>query len=70
MQSFGIRSLVLADETRILAIALAIFGAVLLSLGAQFQNDAIAKQQGGPVKRGGLGVKQLLKLLAIPKWLV
>jgi len=60
----------MADETRILAITLAVIGAVLLSLGAQFQNDAIAKQQGGPVKRGGLGVRQLLRLLAIPKWLV
>lgn len=60
----------LVDETRILAIVLAITGAVFLSIGAQFQNDAVAGAQGGPIKKGGLNVKQLVGLLARPRWLV
>lgn len=60
----------LADETRILAIGLAVLGAVFLSLGAQFQNDAVAKEQGAPVKAGGLAVRQILALLARPNWLL
>ena len=60
----------LVDETRILAIFLAITGAVFLSIGAQFQNDAVVGAQGGPIKRGGLNVKQLVGLLARPRWLV
>lgn len=60
----------LVDETRILAIVLAITGAVFLSIGAQFQNDAVAGAQGGPIKKGGLNVKQLVGLLSRPRWLV
>ena len=60
----------LADETRILAIALASAAAVFLSLGAQFPNDAVAKEQGAPVKSGGLGIRQIMSLLSKPKWLV
>lgn len=60
----------LADETRILAIGLAIVGAIFLSLGAQFQNDAVAKQQGAAVKVGGLAVKQIIALLSRPRWLI
>jgi len=61
---------VLADESRILAIGLAVMGAVFLSLGAQFQNDAVAREQGAPVKAGGLAVRQIVSLLARPKWLL
>ncbi len=60
----------LVDETRILAIVLAITGAVFLSVGAQFQNDAVAGAQGGPIKKGGLNLKQLVGLLARPRWLI
>ena len=60
----------LADESRILAIGLAVMGAVFLSLGAQFQNDAVAREQGAPVKAGGLAVRQIVSLLARPKWLL
>ena len=60
----------LADETRILAIGVALLGAIFLSLGAQFQNDAVANQLGGPVTRGGLKIRQLLSLLSKPRWLV
>lgn len=59
----------LAEDTRILAILLAVIGAVFLSVGAQFQNDAVAKEQGAPVLRGGLNVRQLLALLRKPRWL-
>jgi hypothetical protein len=45
-------------------------GAVFLSLGAQFQNDAVAREQGAPVKAGGLAVRQIVSLLARPKWLL
>ncbi len=60
----------LADETRILAIGLAVMGAVFLSLGAQFQNDAVAREQGAAVKTGGLAIKQIVSLLSKPRWLV
>lgn len=60
----------LVDETRILAIVLAITGAVFLSIGAQFQNDAVVGAQGGPIKKGGLNIKQLVGLLARPRWLI
>lgn len=59
----------LFDDARILAIGLAILGAVFLSLGAQFQNDAVASEQGAPVKSGGLGLRQIGALISRPKWL-
>jgi drug/metabolite transporter (DMT)-like permease len=70
LRRFARRGSVLVDEARILAIALAVLGAVFLSLGAQFQNDAVASEQGAPVKSGGLRIKQIVALLSRPKWLL
>lgn len=57
------------DQTRSLAIFLAILAAVSLSLGAQFQNDAVTKAQGATVTRGGLSLRTLTGLLRRPRWL-
>lgn len=57
------------DEARVLAIALAIAGAVLLSLGAQFQNDVVTKDASSGSK-GSLRISQLLALAKNPKWLL
>lgn len=57
------------EDLRPLAIALAILGAVFLSMGAQFQNDAVTSQPSS-VGRKSLGIKQLTALLARPRWLV
>ena len=61
-----------ADELRILAILLAILAAVALAFGAQFQNNAVVGGKDKPkVKngRGGLGLRQLGRLLLKPQWI-
>lgn len=58
------------EDLRLLAIFLAVLGAVFLSVGAQFQNDAVTDQHASSSKRGGLNVGQLLALLRRPRWLV
>ena len=59
-----------AEQLRYLAILLAVLAAVALAFGAQFQNDAVGKdnkkQQDG---RGGLGFKQLVRLIVRPQWI-
>jgi hypothetical protein len=59
-----------AEQLRYLAILLAILAAVALAFGAQFQNNAVGennkKQQDG---RGGLGFKQLVRLIVRPQWI-
>ena len=57
------------DEARVLAIALAIAGAVLLSLGAQFQNDVVTRNASSG-SEGSLRISQLLALAKNPKWLL
>jgi drug/metabolite transporter (DMT)-like permease len=55
---------------RAVAILLAVIGAIFLSLGAQFQNDAVGKNQvSKQVLRGSLSFKQVLSLLKRPRWL-
>ncbi len=58
------------EDLRLLAIFLAVLGAVFLSVGAQFQNDAVTDQHASSSKRGGLNVGQLVSLLRRPRWLV
>ncbi|MFM5905734.1 MAG: multidrug DMT transporter permease [Micrococcales bacterium] len=59
-----------AVDFRILAIVLAVFGAVALAFGAQYQNDAVGDQQGKNQKTSGsLNIKQVFSLLKRPKWL-
>lgn len=58
------------DLLRLLAILLAIVGAVFLSLGAQFQNDAVTKHHAPDQPRvGSLHIRQILDLLRRPRWL-
>lgn len=58
------------DVLRLLAILLAIIGAVFLSLGAQFQNDAVTKHHAPDQPRiGSLHIRQILDLLRRPRWL-
>jgi drug/metabolite transporter (DMT)-like permease len=55
---------------RAIAILLAVFGAVFLSLGAQFQNDAVGKHHvSKQVVPSSLSLKQVLNLLKRPRWL-
>lgn len=58
------------DLLRLLAIGLAIAGAVFLALGAQFQNDAVTKHHApDQPKVGSLHIRQILDLLRRPRWL-
>ncbi|NCX64826.1 MAG: multidrug DMT transporter permease, partial [Actinobacteria bacterium] len=55
---------------RALAILLAICGAAFLSLGAQFQNDAVTKHHApDQPKIGSLHIRQIIDLLKRPRWL-
>jgi drug/metabolite transporter (DMT)-like permease len=55
---------------RAIAILLAVIGAVFLSLGAQFQNDAVGKHHvTKQLVRSSLSLKQVLNLLKRPRWL-
>ena len=55
---------------RTIAISLALVGAVFLSMGAQFQNDAVTEHHAPKqLKIGSLGLKQVLDLLRRPRWL-
>lgn len=55
---------------RTIAILLAVIGAVFLSLGAQFQNDAVGKHHvSKQVVPSSLSLRQLLNLLKRPRWL-
>lgn len=55
---------------RALAILLAICGAAFLSLGAQFQNDAVTKHHApDQPKIGSLHIRQIVDLLKRPRWL-
>jgi drug/metabolite transporter (DMT)-like permease len=61
-----------ADELRYLAILLAVLAAVALAFGAQFQNNAVSNGKGKPKTkdgRGGLGLRQLRKLIVRPQWI-
>lgn len=58
------------DGVRALAILIAVLGAIALSVGAQFQNDAVTKHHAPQApKFGSLTVRQLLDLLRRPRWL-
>jgi drug/metabolite transporter (DMT)-like permease len=61
-----------ADELRYLAILLAVLAAVALAFGAQFQNNAVSNGKTKPKTkdgRGGLGLRQLRKLIVRPQWI-
>ncbi len=58
------------ESTRFLAISLAVVAALALSLGAQFQKGAVSDHQKLKLSlSGGLNLKQLMQVLARPKWL-
>ena len=57
-----------AEQLRYLAIALAVLAAVALAFGAQFQNNAVDKNDRKSAG-GGLKFKQLLSLIIRPKWI-
>ncbi|EPR77064.1 Integral membrane protein [Leifsonia rubra CMS 76R] len=58
--------------TQALGIPLALIGAILLSLGAQFQHRGVARmeQYHGEAASSGLNVTQLKALLARPSWVL
>ncbi len=58
------------EIVRAIAILLAVVGAVFLSLGAQFQNDAVVKHHApARLKIRALRFSQILDLLRRPRWL-
>lgn len=58
------------ELVRALAILLAVMGAVFLSLGAQFQNDAVTKHHSPErLKIRALRFSQIIDLLKRPRWL-
>jgi hypothetical protein len=59
-----------AEQLRYLAILLAVLAAVALAFGAQFQNNAVGEgQPKTKTGRGGLGFKQLIRLIVRPQWI-
>ena len=58
-----------AEGLRYVAILLAIFAAVALAFGAQFQNNAVGKTDDKSVKTHGLKLRNLGKLFKRPQWL-
>jgi drug/metabolite transporter (DMT)-like permease len=63
------------DPIQFLGIPIALVGAVFLSLGAQFQHRGVNKveantEPNGEAPAGGLGLKQLARLLARPSWVI
>ena len=58
------------EIVRAFAIGLAVIGAIFLSLGAQFQNDAVTKHR-APIRPrpGSLSLRQIADLLRRPRWL-
>lgn len=59
----------MGEGLRALAITLAALGAVAMAFGAQFQNDAVVKRAPSSEGKGSLSFKQLISLIARPKWL-
>ena len=58
------------EIVRAFAIGLAVIGAIFLSLGAQFQNDAVTKHHAPSRPRlGSLSLNQIADLLRRPRWL-
>ena len=58
------------EVVRAFAIGLAVIGAIFLSLGAQFQNDAVTKHHAPSRPRpGSLSLRQIADLLRRPRWL-
>jgi hypothetical protein len=58
------------EIVRAFAIGLAVIGAIFLSLGAQFQNDAVTKYHAPSRPRpGSLSLRQIADLLRRPRWL-
>lgn len=58
------------EIVRAIAILLAVLGAFFLSLGAQFQNDAVTKHYVPKTKKiSALRFRQILDLMRRPKWL-
>ena len=63
----------MTEVARILAISLAALGAIAMSFGAQFQNDAVGLQQKIQRQksslRSALNLRQLLGVMKRPRWL-
>jgi drug/metabolite transporter (DMT)-like permease len=58
------------ELVRLVAIGLALFGAIALALGAQLQNDAVTRHHAPQISRfSSLRPSQLLQLARRPRWL-
>ncbi|WP_341954606.1 DMT family transporter [Salinibacterium sp. TMP30] len=69
---FDLTDQITLTPTQVVGIPLALIGAVLLSLGAQFQHRGVARleEHYGEQARSGLNFAQLKALLARPSWVL
>lgn len=60
------------DPAQMIGIPFALAGAVFMSLGAQMQHAGVGRvgRDGDGIEKSGLNIKQLVKLLGRPLWLV
>jgi len=69
---FDLNDQISLNSTQIVGIPLALIGAILLSLGAQFQHRGVARMEKfyGGEARSGLDFGQIKALLARPSWVI
>jgi hypothetical protein len=70
IDDLGIQSAI--GNIPVVGILIALVGAVFLSLGAQFQHAGVGvvEERHGSGNKAGLSVRQLLRLLARPSWVI
>jgi hypothetical protein len=70
IDDLGIQSAI--GNIPIVGILIALVGAIFLSLGAQFQHRGVevVEERHGSGNKAGLSVRQLLRLLARPSWVI
>lgn len=60
----------MGPESREIAILLAVFAAIALAFGAQFQNQAVSTgREKHPKRKGPLSIRELGRLLLRPRWI-
>jgi drug/metabolite transporter (DMT)-like permease len=68
----SLQNLIPYDPAQMIGIPFALAGAVFMSVGAQMQHAGVGRvgRDGDGIEKSGLNIKQLLKLVARPLWLV
>jgi drug/metabolite transporter (DMT)-like permease len=68
----ALQNLLPYDPAQMIGIPVALAGAVFMSVGAQMQHAGVGRvgRDGDGIEKSGLNIKQLVKLLGRPLWLV